>query len=314
MINLQAAVAYDPAVDTTEVNTFVGELMGGDDEMTRYLRRALGYSVTGEYGEHLWFLAYGVGSNGKSLLLEKSILPVLGGYAMTALRRTLVRQRYGGGGNKGELLAYEGRRYVLLSEMADELDPDRVKSLAAGGVQTDVALFTTNKREFTSVSKLWIDTNHKPRVTDDSEGFWRRVRMFPFEQRFKVDLAYEKRIMGQREAWLAWLVKAAQEYYQHGLGTTPKKVLLEIERYREETDDPVRDFARALKVSTTRHPTGQVFRAFQAWAHNQGYGDREIEGRQKAFSRRLGEIFPEAHRHTRDGWAWFLDLPGEEDE
>src|SRR5205807_7911326 len=38
--------------------------------------------------------------------------------------------------------------------------------------------------EFTPVFKLWIANNQRPRVTDDALGFWRRVRLLPFERQF----------------------------------------------------------------------------------------------------------------------------------
>jgi phage/plasmid-associated DNA primase len=38
---------------------------------------------------------------------------------------------------------------------------------------------------FSPVAKFWLAVNHKPKVTDDSHGFWRSVRLIPFLRQFK---------------------------------------------------------------------------------------------------------------------------------
>jgi putative DNA primase/helicase len=37
---------------------------------------------------------------------------------------------------------------------------------------------------FVPTAKFWLVFNHFPSVKDESEGFWRRVRVIPFEHQF----------------------------------------------------------------------------------------------------------------------------------
>ena len=48
---------------------FLDEIMLGDQELIAYVRRVLGYCLTGSTREHALFFGYGLGANGKSTLL-----------------------------------------------------------------------------------------------------------------------------------------------------------------------------------------------------------------------------------------------------
>ena len=62
---------------------FLDTIAGGDGELVAYLRRTLGYSLTGDTREHSLFFAYGTGANGKSVLLS-TMAGILGDYHKTA--------------------------------------------------------------------------------------------------------------------------------------------------------------------------------------------------------------------------------------
>jgi len=37
---------------------------------------------------------------------------------------------------------------------------------------------------FIPVCKIWIATNHKPKITGDDDGIWRRIYLIPFHNTF----------------------------------------------------------------------------------------------------------------------------------
>ena len=91
---------------------------------------------------------------------------------------------------------------------------------------------------FTPTAKFWLAFNHKPRVSDDSHGFWRRVRLIPFLHKFEAG-AQDKELMGKLRAEapgiLAWAVQGCLKWQQEGLGM-PEVVKAATESYREEMD------------------------------------------------------------------------------
>ena len=60
--------------------------------MVAYLRRAIGYSMTGNTIEHLFFMLYGNGTNGKSTFIE-AIRNVFGDYAKASAFTTFMQQQ-----------------------------------------------------------------------------------------------------------------------------------------------------------------------------------------------------------------------------
>jgi len=62
---------------------FLAQVTGGDVELQAYLRRVVGYALTGVTTEHALFFLYGTGANGKSVFLN-SITAILGDCAAVA--------------------------------------------------------------------------------------------------------------------------------------------------------------------------------------------------------------------------------------
>ena len=70
--------------------------------------------------------------------------------------------------------------------------------------------------EFDPECTLLIATNHRPDISDETGGMWRRVRLIPFDARFEDDAAEPglvKTLSGEAEGILAWAAgKALAEY------------------------------------------------------------------------------------------------------
>jgi putative DNA primase/helicase len=296
-----------PEAITKSWRAFISDIMGGDAEMIEYLQRVLGYSTTGEFGQHIWFLAWGGGRNGKSLLLEKCVAPTLGDYADTVSRKVLQKSRFADG-TTGELLELNKIRFALASEFSGEIDEDRLKSLTSGGKMIGRRAYNPNSERFSSILKLWIDTNHLPVVNDDSEGFWRRLRALMFGQQFKINDAFEAARMAEREAILAWLVEGAMKFYARGL-QTPESVQIQVESYKEESSDSASQFSKACKDDDKATLTStELYNAYVNWALAEGIPERELM-RRRTLARRMRELRPKAHRMTEVGATWRLRKP-----
>ena len=79
---MSLGVPYDPDAECPRWKQFVTEVFGGNDTLVEYLQRVLGYTLTGFTREHVWWLLFGDGANGKSTLLNV-VGYVLGDYSKT---------------------------------------------------------------------------------------------------------------------------------------------------------------------------------------------------------------------------------------
>jgi putative DNA primase/helicase len=81
LITKYAKLDYDENAKAPLWNKFVHEIMGGDEELVQLLKRAIGYSLTGDTSEQVLFLLHGGGSNGKTVFIE-TLKKIFGTYSM----------------------------------------------------------------------------------------------------------------------------------------------------------------------------------------------------------------------------------------
>jgi putative DNA primase/helicase len=285
-ITKQAGVPYDPQAKAPRWRAFVSEVMDNKADRISFLRRALGYSMSGDCREEVVFFAFGSGANGKSKLFE-AVGYALGDYQMDTPLSTFTTSRHGESGATNDLAALPGARFVTVAEPADgsTFNAERIKKVSGRDLVTARFLH----REFFSyrpVAKLWLFGNHKPRVSDRSAGFWRRMRLIPFGVSFEGDprkdpLLAEK-LRAEAPGILAWLVEACMEWQREGLAAPPD-VLTATEGYRDETDD-LRDFldAKCIELPSAWTSKSEMWDAYKAWCADQGtkpYGRNTFLGK-----------------------------------
>jgi P4 family phage/plasmid primase-like protien len=207
LISLGSEVIYDPTAACPRWLRFVEEIFDGDAELGEFVQRAAGYSLTGDTSEHKMFVLHGVGANGKSTLVE-ILQRLLGGLARTSAFDSFMRTR--DKGTRNDLARLQRARLVVASESGEgrRLDEATVKTLTGG--DTIAARYLYGEFfEFRPELKLWLVTNHRPRVDGDDDAIWRRLRLIPFEVSFLGREDRELRPTLERElpGIFAWAVR-----------------------------------------------------------------------------------------------------------
>ena len=268
-----------------------------DVEIRSFLKRFMGYCLTGLTVEQCLLFFYGAGRNGKSTFLD-TIGTVIGDYAVTlSIDSFAGESRRGGSEATPDLARLPGARLVAASEpeMGVRLKDALIKSLTGGEV-IPVRRLHEDFFEVHPQFKIILSGNHKPRIDDTSDGIWRRVFLVPWEVQIpkeNVDRALPEKLKAEREGILAWMVDGCLEYLNYGLNP-PEKVLAATKEYREDSD-PIGAFIRAACIVTgsenDQATPGDLFIAYSNWAGKEG----AAEFRQATFSRR----FPD---YTRMSW------------
>jgi putative DNA primase/helicase len=271
----------------------------GDRELIAYMQRALGYSITGETREQKLFICWGKGANGKTTTFE-TLHAVLGrDYARTVPTRVLIHDKHSHDAETAKAALYK-LRLGLFSETAEgaRLDEALVKLLSGGDTISARHLYH-EPFNFTPEVKLWLFTNHKPVIRDDSFAMWRRVVLVPFRAVFTTDPEVDpavrrapnpkikEELLKVREAILAWLVQGAVAWYAEGGLQEPDIVRAAVEEYRRESD-PVREWldAETVRDPNARTPVATLYERFRLWCEANGETPMHI----RSFGRRLSEM------------------------
>jgi putative DNA primase/helicase len=208
LITMHTDVVFEPRAACPRWLSFVDQIFGGDRELIGYVRRAMGYCLTGDTTEQVVFLCYGSGANGKSTFLDV-LRYVLGDYAYNLPFSTFELKARSPIPN--DVAALPGRRFVTALETNESapLNEARLK-LLTGRDPVSARLLYREFFTFTPTAKFWLATNHKPEVADDSPGFWRRIRLIPFLQQFVGDRA-DKDLVSKLKAEASGILRWAVE-------------------------------------------------------------------------------------------------------
>jgi putative DNA primase/helicase len=261
---------YDPSARAPRWEQFVSEVCADRDDLAGFLRRFAGYCLTGYVSEHALALLTGGGRNGKSTFVE-TLMHVFGdefaGPAAPGLLLASKMERH-----PTEIMDLHGRRLVVASEVPKHgaFSEERVKWLT-GGDMVKARAMRADFVSFRPTHKFILCANHLPTVKDPTEGFWRRVRVVPFDVDFRgrEERGLPERLRGEAPGILAWLVRAAVEWRTVGLGE-PVVISQATAEYRSDEDVLGRFLDQWMPGSTEERPAAVILAAYKAWCEQEG--------------------------------------------
>lgn len=233
-----APMPYDPAADCPKWLHTLELIFDGNAELIRYVQQLLGYSISGDTGEHLLPIAFGWGNNGKSTIWG-TVTELLGDYATLASEELLLGSKSNHPTEKASLYQM---RFVAISEPEknSNLRESRVKELT-GDRTINARRMNEDFWTFQRTHTFWLSTNHLPKIDGTDLGIWRRVKLIPFN----ADLSKKTTVIKDFDRWLlanegpgilSWLVRGYLDYRANGL-IEPKAVLDATATYRGDSDE-----------------------------------------------------------------------------
>jgi putative DNA primase/helicase len=243
-----------------------------DVELRAFVRRLVGYCLTGSTQEHVLPFLYGIGSNGKSTFLNV-VLALLGvDYAIKAPTDLLLAKK--NETHPTELADLFGKRFVACIEAEDgrRLAESLVKELT-GGDRIRARHMREDFWEFSATHKIWLAANHKPQVRGTDHGIWRRIKLIPFTVIIPDDQQDKEllnKLLAELPGILNWALAGCLEWQQAGLGEPPA-VKAATADYRNEMD-VLGDFIADRCIIGDDYGAGsaQLFEAYKAWAESAG--------------------------------------------
>lgn len=283
LITRVAPVVYDPGATCPLWDRFIAEVFP-DVEVRHFVQRAVGYSLTGTIGEQVWFLLQGEGSNGKSTLLEV-VSAMLGAYATTLPQGFLEAREFDP--HPTESVGLYRARFASGTEPRKNKrwDAEKIKR-QTGGDTIEARFMHGDYFYFPPTHKLWISVNDMPKTDDNGTGFWRRVVIIPFTQRWyrddeegepKVDKDLPEKLKAELPGILNWALTGLKDWREGGL-CIPDACRMAVTRYRSEQDEVGCFIAECCEVTSPRtgispgSTKGSVlYAAYRKWRDQQGF-------------------------------------------
>ena len=273
-----------------------------------YIQRAVGYSLTGETSEQVFFVAYGSGENGKSKFVETLMsLMGLSEYAVTTDLERFSDAGFGGVRNLEAVARLHKARLATATEstIARKLNTAAIKKLT-GEDTLDASFLYQGSFSFRPIVKLWFSVNHLPIIEDASRSIWRRVRIIPFDVAFsgvRRDQRLSEKLQAELPGILNWAVHGARSFYNDGGILNSPAVQLSVDEYQQDQDPMANFFATCLDLSNPSATAGATD-LYTAWCEYCRGSEGRYPGTQSAFGRKLKERNIGSKRRLRSGYVY----------
>lgn len=307
-IRATAPTDYDPGAACPRWLAFLSEILP-DPGARGFMRRFLGYALTGSTRDHVFPVLWGEGRNGKGTLLEV-LGAVLGAALTTSTQADALMDTGRGDGNAPRPFVYalRGKRLVWASESNEgrRINAGLIKQLT-GGDRLNVRTLHSEPIEFDATHKILLLTNNKPHIPADDQAAWDRTVLIPFTQRFvdhptldnehARDPELKAALLAEAPGILAWLVQACLEWQAVGLAI-PQTIATATAAYREDEDTIGGFLADCCMVGRDYSArAGDLYAAYRQWA-----GDGAMS--QTAFGTRLKRRFEAVRAGSTGGFLY----------
>jgi putative DNA primase/helicase len=265
-------VDYDSEAKCYVFDEFLQTILAGNDDLIVFIRRAVGYSLTGDVSGQSLFMCYGIGANGKSTFLD-ILSEMMGDYAQSLPMQSLM-VKYNDGGISNDIARLNGARFVSAVETDEgkRLSESLVKQLT-GGDRISARFMRAEFFDFKPTFKIWMGVNHRPVITGTDHGIWRRVKLIPFEvviAETDRDTDLPAKLRAELPGILNWALTGCLEWGSKGLDV-PESVKAATEDYRHDMDR-LADFLqeRCNFGESFRVRSGDLYQAYRQWCEQEG--------------------------------------------
>jgi putative DNA primase/helicase len=243
---------FDPKAKCPRFERFLDEITLGDTRLKNLLLSVAGYSLLGLTTEQKFVILHGNGEDGKTTFLS-AIDAALGPLSAKTAANHFMSAQFDE--HPTWLMRLYGKRFVWAEEPSHfrQLNEALIKEVTGGG-QVVARWMNADESEFHPQFKLWLASNHLPRIDNVDHGIWRRIAVIPFNAKFVSpdslvadhpgafprDNMLKFKLQSEAPGIVALLARYAHTYLQtESIDWSVCKDIVEM--YRRQTN-PLRDF------------------------------------------------------------------------
>ena len=236
LLTKKSNFVYKEGADCPVWNMFLMQIFNKDMELIHFIQKACGYALSGDVSEQCLFILWGTGANGKSTFLNV-LLHLFGDYAGSTGIETFMKKN---SEQSNDLARLRGLRFVTTSEIEQgkQLSESLIKSVT--GEDSLTARFLYGEYfSFKPTFKIFMATNHKPKIRGADNGIWRRIKMIPFTVTIPVgqrDKKLTEKLIAENSCILNWIMKGYTMWKKEGLSDEPEAVREANNEYRMDMD------------------------------------------------------------------------------
>ena len=274
---------------------------GGEADAV-WLRKAVGYSITGLTREEVLFYLYGPARAGKGTFVE-TIIAMLGHPLSDELPFSTFTRKDDGNSQNHDLAPLKPARFIAASESNsyERFNEAKIKALTGGNNIRCAFKFKTHF-SYRPQFKIWLSSNEEINADPDDDAVWGRVRVIEFPH---SHLGKEEKMMKQNfrspeklKSILAWAVCGALEWQKDGLEEPAS--MAEAKRLQRAQRDTVQAFIDDIAERPEEHKddphagpysghltaSTDVYKRYRQWCNDNGVSPKQQKGLTDALKRK----------------------------
>lgn len=277
---VQLPIEYEPKAVAPTFEQFLKGITKDDEELIRVHQEILGYLLSAETKAEKAFFFYGSGGNGKSVLVS-IITRLVGGENVSSIPLAEFGKQFGLEGlvNKSVNIAAE-------NEMGgNALKTENFKAIVSGDT------ITINIKYHPSISykphcKLVFVVNALPDSMDVTHGFFRKLVIVPFPQKFESDEQDKEltdKLLVELPGILNWAIIGLKRLRENNYQFSYCTAIEECHRTYNVEQNPVREFflEHIVLKEGARIRQSDFHDIYLRWLNEQGIDDKGTKSRQK---------------------------------
>jgi len=266
LITKISPVEFDPAIKAPIWESFLNKIMAGNLDSITYLKRIIGYSLTGNISEQCFFFFYGEGANGKSTFIE-TIRLLMGDFSKQADFNTFLKSN--NNSIRNDIARLIGARFVsaVEADSGEKLDEVIIKRVT-GGDTISARFLYAETFEYKPTFKIFLVANNKPVIQGTDEAIWRRVKLIPFTVticREEQDPQLPGKLKAELSGILNLAIEGCLEWKKHGLPESNEVETATME-YQHEMNT-IEGFLsdRCIILSSAKVQNSLLLTEYQSW-------------------------------------------------
>jgi P4 family phage/plasmid primase-like protien len=310
LITKSIPVPFDSNAKCPKWLNFLDKIMEGNQGLISFLQRAVGYALTGDIREQCFFILHGCGANGKSVFV-KTTGTLLGDYAQAASFETFLSKKQGNVANN-DIARMQGKRFISAVEAEEgrRLAENVIKQVTGGDVVAARFLYA-EYFEFIPQFKIFLATNHKPKINCNDPAIWRRVKLIPFAVRIpEVEQIQDldEQLKDELPGIINWALSGSLDWQRAGL-QAPEEVVNATREYRNEMDT-VNEFLEecCTRLQSLRVKPTDLYDAYKRYCEKNG----EMSLSMKEFGTSLNNKGYEVRKSNGSTWRLGIGLQAQQ--
>lgn len=296
MLTRCTSVAPSEDEDCPIWKDFLLQTMGGDVEKIAYIKRWIGYALTGDAREQECLVLVGGGGNGKGILVN-TFMKLMEDHARALTETALVATKVAR--HLTDIAMLRGKRLAVASEINKGATWDQARiTMLVSRDMISANRMHSDPVDFRPTFKLFVMVNDPPRIANVDAAIRRRLNLMTFnngpgDDRSKHDKALEEKVGRELPGIFRWAINGCLEWQRIGLAR-PESIALENEDHFAQQDVFGRWIAECCNLGNgLQENVTPLLKSWSDFAKENG-----VELDERDFREKMDKRFGKAHRTT----------------